>query len=73
MSIPVGALFSVKETIQFKVGERVVANYIPALCPYRVTSLNSGFVKLLLDQGKAAIVGIGPAKQRAGGFAKTGS
>jgi hypothetical protein len=68
---PVGARFVVTKEITFKVGERIVGNYLPPPYDYRVTDLNCQFVGDALAAGSAILTGAaGPNK--AGGSAATG-
>jgi hypothetical protein len=69
---PVGARFVVTKEALFKVGERVIANYLPPPFDYRVTDLNCGFVGDLLAAGTAVLTGAAGANTKAGGSAVTG-
>ena len=67
---PVGARFVVTEETQFKVGERLIANYLVGR-DYRVTDLNCEFVGAMIADGTAVLTGTAASNQ-AGGSAVTG-
>lgn len=69
---PVGARFVVTEPATFKVGERVIAKYLPPPFDYRVTDLNCQFIGELLAAGTAVLTGAAGVNNKAGGSAITG-
>lgn len=66
----VGQRFRVTETTEFKVGAKIIANYLPEH-EYTATDLNCEFVGELIASEKATTTGA-VAPRRAGGTAKTG-
>lgn len=62
---PVGARFKTLERQEFRIGNQMIARYLPEF-DYRVTDLNTDFVGGLIEAKKAALIAVGTPRRPTG-------